>query len=560
MTDMEKVLHRLTTNRIRRERLHGREFIVATGTILREGVLNGSKGRLYYPADEIAADVQAWNGFPIVVYHPTKNYDGQAVPVSARDPEVADVSEIGRVYRARMVGTNRLRAELWFDSDLMKSRFSSLYARIQSGNPIELSTGLFTQDDPAPRGSSFGGRPYDFIARNYRPDHLAILPDQRGACSVDDGCGVNVNAAGDKRKKKPSKVLDMTTDKACKIVEDGEVHGKKLTKAQRGMFGAKCGERDMKRNASKPAGGSTTMECPECGGKMKKGKKCRCGHKEPAAAEPKDETTTNRNQPRNDGNINPGDDSMKLTPEQRRGHVTYLTANCECWKGGKDDETVLNSLTDEKLAKLVEATKKSKEAEAVASAARAGFGTLAANADATQLADAVKVATGKAATDAKAAADKIEADRKAMEAQVQNATKQKTLEEWMAEAPPQIQQLVKNAERVNNREKQAVIQRIVANVQDDSKRQAKAKSLMSKSMEELLEIADLIPAVNTDSRGPDEPGEYDNSHLALTPFAPDVALSANKNHDGEKEALLPFTINSEPDEDPIRKRLRAMVG
>jgi hypothetical protein len=31
------------------------------------------------------------------------------------------------------------------------------------------------------------------VARNYRPDHLAVLPDQRGACSLTDGCGVMVN-------------------------------------------------------------------------------------------------------------------------------------------------------------------------------------------------------------------------------------------------------------------------------------------------------------------------------------------------------------------------------
>lgn len=57
-----------------------------------------------------------------------------------------------------------------------------------------------------------------------------------------------------KRRKKgkssiPSRGLDMTPDKACKILKDGTVHGKPLTSRQRGMFGAKCGERGPKRNS-----------------------------------------------------------------------------------------------------------------------------------------------------------------------------------------------------------------------------------------------------------------------------------------------------------------------
>lgn len=61
---------------------------------------------------------------------------------------------------------------------------------LEAGRPMELSTGLFTQNEPAPAGATFNGRPYDYVARNYRPDHLAVLPDQIGACSLADGCGV----------------------------------------------------------------------------------------------------------------------------------------------------------------------------------------------------------------------------------------------------------------------------------------------------------------------------------------------------------------------------------
>jgi 2'-5' RNA ligase len=49
----------------------------------------------------------------------------------------------------------------------------------------------------------FGGEAYSAIQRNLRPDHVALLPDEIGSCSVLDGCGANrvnrltANAEGD---------------------------------------------------------------------------------------------------------------------------------------------------------------------------------------------------------------------------------------------------------------------------------------------------------------------------------------------------------------------------
>ena len=46
----------------------------------------------------------------------------------------------------------------------------------------------------------------------------------------------------------PSDDLEMTPEKACQILKDGTVHDRPLTKAQRGLFGVRCGERDETRN------------------------------------------------------------------------------------------------------------------------------------------------------------------------------------------------------------------------------------------------------------------------------------------------------------------------
>ena len=380
---------------------NGREFLVAPLSMLRTGVLAGSKGPLFYPTQEIAKNHGAWDGTPIVVYHPTRN----GRDVSAQAPDILAKSGIGYVAKP-VVKNGKLRGEGWFDVEHVKRIDNRIYESLVKGRPIELSTGLYTDNVPAQNGANYNGRPYVAVARNYKPDHLAILPDQIGACSIKDGCGVLINrssgetwqpittnrnwsqkmrdklpdddfagphqsfpiktqrdvyaaahslgrAKGDsepikrriieiaKRKglklpdawaaeqtqttnddqtdygeqvgkahkctcggtcdkckthnadypwekcmadaekrygskeqadkvcgaikaannaAQPSGQLDMTPDKACKILKDGTVHGKELTPAQRGMFGALCGQRT--KNEWTPVANSGVIQRP----------------------------------------------------------------------------------------------------------------------------------------------------------------------------------------------------------------------------------------------------------------------------------------------------------
>ena len=66
---------------------------------------------------------------------------------------------------------------------------------LQSGKMLEQSTGLFA--DLEEKEGEFDGQKYKWIARNIRPDHVAILPHEEGACSIADGCGTpRVNQSG----------------------------------------------------------------------------------------------------------------------------------------------------------------------------------------------------------------------------------------------------------------------------------------------------------------------------------------------------------------------------
>lgn len=173
--------------RLRRETLNGRSYMVAPLTLIVPGVLNGSKGPLYYPPSEISKDPMAWNNVPITLDHP-KNQVGE--PVSGRDPHIIRNFGMGYVFNAH-IRNGKLVAEGWFDVDKTARVSPEIFTRLKAGRPIELSTGLFTDNEP--KRGVYNGRDFHFIARNYRPDHLAVFSDKVGACSLEDGCGVLVN-------------------------------------------------------------------------------------------------------------------------------------------------------------------------------------------------------------------------------------------------------------------------------------------------------------------------------------------------------------------------------
>lgn len=193
----ESIHARFCTNGAPKARtINGRHYWEVPLSLIVPGVLNGSQGSLYYPPAECCRNIDAWNGMPLTYYHPLDG--GQHV--SARDPDALDRHGIGFVARAKFSG-NKLRASGFFDIEQVKNadkRFGGgLYDKLRTGQPVELSTGLFTDNHPADPGATFNGRPYQFIAKNYKPDHVAVLPDQVGACSLKDGCGVGVaNCAG----------------------------------------------------------------------------------------------------------------------------------------------------------------------------------------------------------------------------------------------------------------------------------------------------------------------------------------------------------------------------
>lgn len=170
----------------RREQLHGREHLVVPVVALVPGVLNGE----LVPADEVALSVQAWNDVPIPLDHPR----ARGIPISARQPEVLEQAVVGRLYGANVDPNGKLRGEMWLDvARLNALGQDGLRELLEAGGPVEVSTAYFRDLDVTTPGTGYTG-----VARRLRPDHLALLPAGKGACSWADGCGaprVNAEAA-----------------------------------------------------------------------------------------------------------------------------------------------------------------------------------------------------------------------------------------------------------------------------------------------------------------------------------------------------------------------------
>jgi hypothetical protein len=192
---------------IRREIYQNRQHIIIPVVMMVEGVHAGSDGPLLHTAEELGHFPASWNGIPVVIRHPQCN----GTYVSANSPSVIDNYAVGRVFNTHM-DDGKLKAEAWIDETACNEISAEILALINANENIEVSVGVFTDNDEV--SGEFNGESYVAIARNHRPDHLALLPDEVGACSWEDGCGVRVNNKGgvddvQGKEKEVNKFLDM---------------------------------------------------------------------------------------------------------------------------------------------------------------------------------------------------------------------------------------------------------------------------------------------------------------------------------------------------------------
>ena len=169
---------------VRQDSMEGKDWIVVPTQMITEGVHNGSDGPIFYPAEELAKIPAVWNHKPVVVYHPEVN----GVSVSACEPDQLTTRKVGVLMKTHWdSATKKLGTETWLDPVRMNTVDCRIAEAITKNEMMEVSTGLFMDLERTP--GEWNGEKYIGIARNMQPDHLALLPDLKGACSIEDGAG-----------------------------------------------------------------------------------------------------------------------------------------------------------------------------------------------------------------------------------------------------------------------------------------------------------------------------------------------------------------------------------
>lgn len=159
----------------------GKTYLTTPVIAIVSGVLNGE----FIPVSEIANGFGSWNGRPVTLDHP--NYEG--LYVTANDPAMWERFVIGQLFRVSFE-EDRLKGEVFIDPEKAAQTEDGklLLQRVKAGEKVEVSTAYFRNLDPEP--GFYNEIAYEGIARDLKPDHLAILLHSRGACSWADGCGL----------------------------------------------------------------------------------------------------------------------------------------------------------------------------------------------------------------------------------------------------------------------------------------------------------------------------------------------------------------------------------
>lgn len=210
------VRSRVNAEEIRREKRHGREKIIVPSATMPDGVvMNGIK----YPAEEIASSFEGLNGTPAPLGHPTLN--GKFL--SAFTTEAHIRNGIGAENEnARQVG-GRVFVDKVIDVEFAgrSEGGKAVLAAIEAGDPIHTSTGLLCELENVAAGQG-----HRYTARNIHFDHDAILLDEEGAATPEQGVGMMVNSQGEEFEVINSSLeddidreLDWAADMAVRALE-----------------------------------------------------------------------------------------------------------------------------------------------------------------------------------------------------------------------------------------------------------------------------------------------------------------------------------------------------
>lgn len=173
---------RVNNRDIRRETRNGREYLIVPSATLPDNVI---MNRILYPADAIEEGFMTLNRKPAPAGHPMVN--GRYI--SAYEPEAINEFWIGAYNENVRRENGRVFADKAIDVENAgrTEKGKAVLAAIEKGDPVHTSTGLYLEVDEV------NEEKYDYVVKSMTADHDAILVNQEGAATPEQGVGLMVN-------------------------------------------------------------------------------------------------------------------------------------------------------------------------------------------------------------------------------------------------------------------------------------------------------------------------------------------------------------------------------
>jgi hypothetical protein len=196
----------VTSEMVRKEEFQGEmHYMIASATMPDDIVMNGG----LYPAEEIAASFTGLEEVHAPVGHPVDvngNFISATTPYAVRNNGIgAQVANVRR-ENGRVFHDTAINIEVAKSSNLGKRVLDRVEAIMSGDNakPIHTSTGVYLERTDVENDSTmYANRivePHDWVGSNFFFDHNAILLDEDGAATPEQGTGMAVNKSGEQVK------------------------------------------------------------------------------------------------------------------------------------------------------------------------------------------------------------------------------------------------------------------------------------------------------------------------------------------------------------------------
>lgn len=177
--------------------IDGEEYLAHDVVAQREGVYTypdpkGGIRRELVTADELTAAIEDVDEVSVIVSHPTTDDESKEVATMTTDPR-ANFAEVGTWRDLRPTDDEKgIAGQVLIRVDEIGRHNGELrqyVSQVKQFGIGEVSTGYNIQE-AIPDTGRFNGMEYGYRQQGLGLDHLALLPNEQGDCSVEDGCGL----------------------------------------------------------------------------------------------------------------------------------------------------------------------------------------------------------------------------------------------------------------------------------------------------------------------------------------------------------------------------------